>query len=211
MYAGVFFLAFILGTLFCAARGALLASPASDSPPNVMIFSNLVQFQLLFISGIFVPLSQIQGGALTLAYCSLLTYLVDLFNAAMIGTSVFSRLLTGGAHCCLCRVYSCSTGHPETEYDEGDVREKKNVKIWRILLTRFSSGIKDPALERGEHAFSRDECPGQVPLIQATTNQKKENTCLLVNAEAIDDKPVFYEYITPQAIALCYFYFFGNP
>ena len=36
-----------------------------------------------------------QGWALTLAYCSPLTYLVDLFNAAMIGTSVFSPFVDG--------------------------------------------------------------------------------------------------------------------
>jgi ABC-2 type transport system permease protein len=88
-----FVLAFLLGTLSCAALGALLASPASDSPPNVMIFSNLIRFPLIFISGIFVPLQQMEGWALTLAYCSPLTYLVDLFNAAMSGRSVFSPLV----------------------------------------------------------------------------------------------------------------------
>ena len=90
---GLFILAFILGTLSCAALGALLAAPASDSPPNVMIFSNLIRFPLIFISGIFVPLPQMEGWGLALAYCSPLTYLVDLFNAAMSGTSAFSPLL----------------------------------------------------------------------------------------------------------------------
>jgi len=90
---GLFALAFVLGTISCAALGALLAAPASDSPPNVMIFSNLIRFPLIFISGIFVPLSQMQGAGLALAYCSPLTYLVDLFNAAMTGRSVFSPLL----------------------------------------------------------------------------------------------------------------------
>jgi ABC-2 type transport system permease protein len=94
--AGLFVLAFVLGTVSCAALGALLASPASDSPPNVMIFSNLIRFPLIFISGIFVPLQQMQGWSLTLAYCSPLTYLVDLFNAAMTGTSVFSPLIDIG-------------------------------------------------------------------------------------------------------------------
>ena len=89
---GLFIVAFILGTISCAALGALLASPASNSPPNVMIFSNLIRFPLVFISGIFVPLQQMEGWALALAYCSPLTYMVDLFNAAMSGTSVFSPL-----------------------------------------------------------------------------------------------------------------------
>jgi ABC-2 type transport system permease protein len=96
MNAGLFLLAFILGTLSCAALGVLLAAPASNSPPNVMIFSNLIRFPLIFISGIFVPLSQMEGWGLTLAYCSPLTYLVDLFNAAMSGTSAFSPLVDCG-------------------------------------------------------------------------------------------------------------------
>ena len=96
MNIGLFALAFILGTLSCAALGALLASPASDSPPNVMIFSNLIRFPLIFISGIFVPLAQMNGLGLALAYCSPLTYLVDLFNAAMSGTSVFSPFIDCG-------------------------------------------------------------------------------------------------------------------
>jgi ABC-2 type transport system permease protein len=90
---GLFFLAFILGTLSCAALGVLLAAPASDSPPNVMIFSNLIRFPLIFISGIFVPLSQMEGPGLALAYWSPLTYLVDLFNAAMAGQSLFSPVV----------------------------------------------------------------------------------------------------------------------
>ena len=87
---GLFILAFVIGTLSCSALGVLIVSPGSDNPPNVMIFSNLIRFPLIFISGIFVPLSQMQGWGLTLAYCSPLTYLADLFNAAMTGTSTFS-------------------------------------------------------------------------------------------------------------------------
>ncbi len=92
----LFILGFILGTLSCATLGVLLASPASNNPPNVMIFSNLIRFPLIFISGIFVPLSQMQGLGLTLAYCSPLTYMVDLFNLAMAGTSVLSPIVDCG-------------------------------------------------------------------------------------------------------------------
>ncbi len=93
---GLFALAFVIGTLSCSALGVLIVSPGSDNPPNVMIFSNLIRFPLIFISGIFVPLSQMQGWGLTLAYCSPLTYLADLFNAAMTGTSVFSPFVDCG-------------------------------------------------------------------------------------------------------------------
>jgi ABC-2 type transport system permease protein len=67
-----------------------------------MIFSNLIRFPLIFISGIFVPLSEMQGWALTLAYCSPLTYLVDLFKAAMIGTSALSPFVDGGVLIVVC-------------------------------------------------------------------------------------------------------------
>jgi ABC-2 type transport system permease protein len=97
VFIGMFALAFVLGTLSCAALGALLASPASDSPPNVMIFSNLIRVPLIFISGIFVPLQQVQGWGLVLAYCSPLTYLADLFNAAMSGRSVLPSAIDCGA------------------------------------------------------------------------------------------------------------------
>jgi ABC-2 type transporter. len=93
---GWFVLAFLLGTLSCSALGALIASPASNNPPNVMIISNLIRFPLIFISGIFVPLSQLEGWGLALAYASPLTYMVDLFNAAMSGTSVLSPLIDCG-------------------------------------------------------------------------------------------------------------------
>ncbi|MCK9593418.1 MAG: ABC transporter permease, partial [Methanoregula sp.] len=86
----------VVGTLSCSALGVLIVSPGSDNPPNVMIFSNLIRFPLIFISGIFVPLSQMQGWGLALAYCSPLTYLADLFNASMTGTSVFSPFVDCG-------------------------------------------------------------------------------------------------------------------
>lgn len=92
----LFVLALVLGTLSCSALGVLLASPASDNPPNVMIFSNLIRFPLIFISGIFVPLSRMEGAGRTLAYCSPLTYLADLFNAAMGGSPAFSPELDCG-------------------------------------------------------------------------------------------------------------------
>lgn len=89
----LFAFAFVIGTLSCSAMGVLIVSPGSDNPPNVMIFSNLIRFPLIFISGIFVPLSQMQGIGLTLAYLSPLTYLVDLFYVAMTGTSAFTPLV----------------------------------------------------------------------------------------------------------------------
>ncbi|MDD1667603.1 MAG: ABC transporter permease [Methanomicrobiales archaeon] len=91
-----FAMAFLLGTLSFAALGSLLASPASDTPSNVMMLSSLIRFPLIFISGIFIPLSQMQGWGLLLASVSPLTYLVDLFNAALTGESVISPFVDCG-------------------------------------------------------------------------------------------------------------------
>jgi ABC-2 type transport system permease protein len=90
-------LAFLLGTLAFAALGTLLASPASDTPSNIMMLSSLIRLPLIFISGIFIPLNEMQGPGLVLSYFSPLTYLVDLFHAAFSGTSVFSPLVDCGA------------------------------------------------------------------------------------------------------------------
>jgi len=48
-----------------------------------MMLSSLIRFPLIFISGIFVPLSGMSGGAAVIAYLSPLTYLVDGLNASM--------------------------------------------------------------------------------------------------------------------------------
>ncbi|WAC05285.1 MAG: ABC transporter permease [Methanoregula sp.] len=82
--------ALLLGTVTFAALGTLLASPASDTPSNVMMLSSLVRFPLIFISGIFIPVSQMAGWGLILTYISPLTYLVDLFNTGLTGSSAFS-------------------------------------------------------------------------------------------------------------------------
>ena len=72
-----------------ASLGTLLASPATDTPSNIMMYSNLVRLPLIFVSGIFIPLSQLGSWAWT-NELSPLTYLVDLFHAAMTGDAVFS-------------------------------------------------------------------------------------------------------------------------
>jgi ABC-2 type transport system permease protein len=81
----VFLLAtlFVLGNACFAALGELLSSTGGRTPSNVMMLSSLIRFPLIFISGIFVPLSGMSGGAAVIAYLSPLTYLVDGLNASM--------------------------------------------------------------------------------------------------------------------------------
>jgi len=82
-------IAMILGSLCFASLGVLLASPSVRSPSHIMMFSSLIRFPLIFISGIFIPLEELQGIGMVLSYVSPLTYLVDIFHAGLDGGSVF--------------------------------------------------------------------------------------------------------------------------
>jgi len=79
----------IIGPICFASLGVALASPSVRSPSHIMMFSSLIRFPLIFISGIFIPLSQLQGPIRILSFFSPLTYLVDLFHAGLDGYSEF--------------------------------------------------------------------------------------------------------------------------
>ena len=87
--AGLLGLGFVLGSIAFAALGTLLASPTTDNPSNIMMLSSLVRLPLIFISGIFIPLSQLTGPFFLLTSLSPLTYLVDLFHAALNDNAVY--------------------------------------------------------------------------------------------------------------------------
>jgi len=84
--------ALLLGSLAFAALGTLLSSPATNTPSNIMMLSNLVRLPLIFVSGIFIPLNQLGTWAWT-NMLSPLTYLVDLFHTAINGDGVYSPVL----------------------------------------------------------------------------------------------------------------------
>jgi ABC-2 type transport system permease protein len=98
------FLALLMGSLTFASLGTLLASPASETPSNIMMYSNLVRLPLIFVSGIFIPLSQLGSWAWT-NELSPLTYLVDLFHAAINGDAVFPAYVDAGALLVICCVF----------------------------------------------------------------------------------------------------------
>jgi len=82
-------LGIILGSIAFAALGTLLSSPATSNPSNLMMLSSLVRLPLIFISGIFIPLSQLTGPFFLITSLSPLTYLVDLFRMALCGDAVY--------------------------------------------------------------------------------------------------------------------------
>jgi ABC-2 type transport system permease protein len=85
----------LLGAMTFASLGTLLSSPAMSNPSNVMLLSNLIRLPLIFISGIFIPLSQLGDWEWVLTSLSPLTYLVDLFNGAITGTAVYPAHFDG--------------------------------------------------------------------------------------------------------------------
>ncbi len=89
MNAGLLALSFVFGSITFAALGTLLASPTTDNPSNIMMLSSLVRLPLIFVSGIFIPLSQLTGWVWILTSLSPLTYLVDLFHEALNGDAVY--------------------------------------------------------------------------------------------------------------------------
>ena len=87
--AGLLLLTIILGSMAFAALGTLLSSPATNNPSNIMMLSSLVRLPIIFISGIFIPLSQLEGWSYLLTSVSPLTYIVDLFHASLNGDAVY--------------------------------------------------------------------------------------------------------------------------
>jgi ABC-2 type transport system permease protein len=80
---------FIIGNICFAALGVLLSSPAGRVPANIMMLAALVRFPLIFISGIFIPLSEMPPEVRWVTYFSPLTYLVDGLNATMGQANIF--------------------------------------------------------------------------------------------------------------------------
>ncbi len=75
----------LIASFVFSAMGVFLASPSSRNPSNIMMLSSIVRFPLIFISGIFVPISQLPLGARILSYFSPITYIVDIFNYSLKG------------------------------------------------------------------------------------------------------------------------------
>lgn len=83
----------LLGGFCFASLGVLLASPSVPNPSNIMMLSGLIRFPLIFISGIFIPLEELKGIGIVLAYLSPITYLVDIFNFSFRGESYISIIV----------------------------------------------------------------------------------------------------------------------
>ncbi|HDN04622.1 MAG TPA: ABC transporter permease [Chloroflexi bacterium] len=81
MMAGIF-----IGSFTFSAMGLIFGSIPTRNPGDVQMPSTLIRWVLLFISGVFVPLSEMSTVARGVSYLSPLTYAQDLMNHAVLGT-----------------------------------------------------------------------------------------------------------------------------
>ncbi len=82
----------ILLATFCFASFSILLSayPPTDTPASVMMFSSMIKFPLVFISGIFIPIEELPVWGKTVSSISPLTYFTDLARHSIQGTSCYS-------------------------------------------------------------------------------------------------------------------------
>jgi len=87
----ILFLGMVLAAFCFASFGILLSAyPPTDVPSTVMMVSNLVKFPLVFISGVFIPIREMQDWGGVVASISPLTYFTDLVNYCTHGSSYYS-------------------------------------------------------------------------------------------------------------------------
>lgn len=75
----------IIGSFTFSTMGLIFGSIPTRNPGDVQMPSTLIRWVLLFISGVFVPLSEMSSAARTVSYISPLTYAQDLMNHAVLG------------------------------------------------------------------------------------------------------------------------------
>ncbi len=75
---------------FCfSSLGLVISSPPTSDPSQIMMLSTLVKFPLFLISGIFIPLTEMEGARI-ISFVSPLTYYVDLARFSVQEANYFS-------------------------------------------------------------------------------------------------------------------------
>jgi len=92
-----FLVAGVVLTAFCfSTMGTLFAAYPTESPGDIMSMLNLVRLPLIFISGVFIPLSQLPSAGQFIALLSPLTYGSDLIRAGFTGEAHFGPAVDVG-------------------------------------------------------------------------------------------------------------------
>ena len=74
--------AVIAGSLCFATMALLISVPPVSAPQYTQMLSTLIKFPLLFISGVFIPLSDLPAAAKAISFISPLTYFTDIARYA---------------------------------------------------------------------------------------------------------------------------------
>jgi ABC-2 type transport system permease protein len=86
-------LVLFLSSLCFSSMGTLVASYPTENVGEVMSILNLIRFPLIFLSGVFIPLSSLPGWGQAVALFSPLTYTSDLIRFGYNGASHISPFL----------------------------------------------------------------------------------------------------------------------
>ncbi|MCD6400386.1 MAG: ABC transporter permease [Anaerolineales bacterium] len=86
----------VIGAFAFSALGLIFGSIPTRNPGDVQMPSTLLRWGLLFISGVFIPLSDMSMVARAVAYISPLTYAQDLMNFAVLGNGMLNPWLDIG-------------------------------------------------------------------------------------------------------------------
>jgi ABC-2 type transport system permease protein len=86
----IFALALVLGGLCFAALASIFSIPPTNLPATTNMIGTLVRFPVVFISGVFTPLSQLSGWGRALSYISPLTYFTDIARYSVQKSSYFA-------------------------------------------------------------------------------------------------------------------------
>jgi len=71
----------LIGAVAFSSLGVLLSAPATQSPSQIMMLANLVRLPLIFVSGVFMPITEMPVWGRAVAPFSPLSYSVDLIRA----------------------------------------------------------------------------------------------------------------------------------
>jgi len=74
----IFAMAIILAAFCFSSLGLIFSAAPTSMPSTIMMLSALVKFPVVFISGIFIPLSRLPAWGRGISYISPLTYFTDL-------------------------------------------------------------------------------------------------------------------------------------
>jgi len=83
----------VLAAFSFSTLGVIFGSIPTRNPGDVQMPSTLLRWGLLFISGVFIPLSEMAPAARAVAYLSPLTYAQDLMNHAVLGVGLLNPWL----------------------------------------------------------------------------------------------------------------------